>query len=498
MKSTKKIISLVLSVVLIVGMLTLTGCTKKEPDELFVNAFNMYHDAIKDNAVVKITENAMNGGSFAIKTETEKDEVKTVIDLTAYTNADENSSSLVFNLNAGETTANVQMSFDKEKITVGTNMIAQTYGIDLKTAKDNFQNSLFGTKGLNAFDLDEESEQEILDALDELAKSMQKESKDVDVYELFMEALRTNATFAADTKTPVKINGKEVKNTTVTATITKSNVKSIVNKLIADLEMQEFVDEMLQTMNENAKAEAEWTDEEAVTYENMNAVVDELFKDKNDDDIVLTIKLALDKKYDAIMVLEVTAKETVTIEFGADPQNITKVVITYPTEEMPIDSTETITKMQKLTLDIKKSSTSLEYKILDEDNDGLVIVVNKAHKEITFATVSKGNVDSDDAYSFKYELTDNMFSFTMEEEGDEWNDPMTLTITVTAKADSPVHHDNYKDLLTLTEDEFVDLFKELAPLMNEFQPGGDTEFTEDGEMEDIENVWDITDEDTNA
>jgi hypothetical protein len=327
---------------------------------------------------------------------------------------------------------------------------------------------------------------------------MQKESKDVDVYELFMEALRANATFAADTKTPVKINGKEVKNTTVTATITKSNVKSIVNKLIADLEMQEFVDEMLQTMNENAKAEAEWTDEEAVTYENMNAVVDELFKDKNDDDIVLTIKLVLDKKYDAIMVLEVTAKETVTIEFGADPQNITKVVITYPTEEMPIDSTETITKMQKLTLDIKKSSTSLEYKILDEDNDGLVIVVNKAHKEITFATVSKGNVDSDDAYSFKYELTDNMFSFTMEEEGDEWNDPMTLTITVTAKADSPVHHDNYKDLLTLTEDEFVDLFKELAPLMNEFQPGGDTEFTEDGEMEDIENVWDITDEDTNA
>ncbi|MBQ8806268.1 MAG: hypothetical protein IJZ68_07285 [Bacteroidaceae bacterium] len=486
MKSTKKVLSLLLAVVMMVGMLA--GCNaKKDPAELFVNALNMYHDAVEENALVKLMNQAAEGGSVAVKMESGEGEDKTVVNMTTYLNAAGNAASLVLNIEAEGQKIDAQMTLNQKKVTLGTSLLKDAYGIDLEKAKENFPTSLFGTKGANMLELDEESEAELLAALDEFATAMKKEAKDVDLYDVLMNALKENATFAADTKTPVTIDGKEVKNTTVTATMTKNNVKSIVNKMIAELEAQELVDEFLTQYNEEAKAEAEWSGEEAVTYENMNAVIDAMFEDKGDEDVVLTMKMVLDAKHDAIMIFEVTAEETVKVELGADPKNVTKVVVSYPTEEYPVDSTEPVTKVEKLTIDIKKSSTSDEYKMLDEDGNGLTVVINKAHKEVTFAAVEENKTLSDDAYSFKYELTDKLFSFTMTDEGDEWNEPSTITVTVNAKAESPVKHDNYKDLLTMTEEDFQKLMEELAPILEDMGMGGteepdvEYEYYEDGE-----------------
>lgn len=470
MKSTKRILSVLLVAIMVVGVLA--GCSGKEknPAELFVNALDMYHDKVAENEVVKLVEKATTGGSVAVKLETGEGDEKQMFDITAYMNAAGNAASLVFDAEIEGQKIDAQMLLDQKKVVVGTTLLKNAYGIDLEKAKDNFSTSLFGTAGANMLDLDEEAEAEIIAALDELAKALQTESKTVDVYQLFIDAFKANAKFTADTKTPVTIDGKEVKNTTVTATVTKSNVKSIVNKLIADLEMQELVDEMLNTMNETAKAEAEWSGEPAVTYENMNAVIDKAFEDKGDDDIVLTIKMVLDTKYDAIMVLELITEETVKIELGANPKNITKIVISYPTEEMPVDSTEPITKTEKVTINISKSNTSTEYKMLDEDQDGVIVAINKAHQEVTFAEVEKGEVQSDDAYSFKYNLTEKQLSATFTDDGDEYESPSTMTITFTAQAESPVKYDDYKDLLTLTEEDFASLMTELAPLMGEDIP----------------------------
>ncbi len=486
MKSTKKVLSLLLAVVMMVGMLA--GCNaKKDPAELFVNALNMYHDAVEENALVKLMNQAAEGGSVAVKMESGEGEDKTVIDMTTYLNAAGNAASLVLNIEAEGQKIDAQMTLNQKKVTLGTSLLKDAYGIDLEKAKENFPTSLFGTKGANMLELDEESEAELLAALDEFATAMKKEAKDVDLYDVLMNALKENATFAADTKTPVTIDGKEVKNTTVTATLTKNNVKSIVNKMIAELEAQELVDEFLTQYNEEAKAEAEWSGEEAVTYENMNAVVDAMFEGKGDEDVVLTMKMVLDAKHDAIMIFEVTAEETIKVELGADPKNVTKVVISYPTEEYPVDSTEPVTKVEKLTIDIKKGSTSEEYQILDEKGNGLTLVINKAHKEVTFTAVEEGKAQADEAYSFKYELTDNLFSFTMTDEGDEWTEPSTVTVTVTAKAESPVKHDNYKDLLTMTEEDFQKLMEELAPILEDMGMGGSAEpdveyeYYEDGE-----------------
>ena len=486
MKSTKKVMSLLLAVVMMVGMLA--GCNaKKDPAELFVNAFNMYHDAIENNAIVKLFNQATTGGSVAVKMESGEGEDKTVMALTTYLNAAGNTSSFILNIEADGQKLDAQMTLNQQKVTMGTSMLKDAYGIDLEKAKENFPTSLFGTKGANILELDEEDEAELLAALDELTAAMKKEAKKVDLYQLLMNALKENATFVADTKTPVTIDGKEVKNTTVTATLTKNNMKSIINKLVTELEAQELVDEFLKTYNETAKSEAEWSGEEAKTYENMNAVIDAMFEDKGDEDVVLTMKMVLDTKHDAMMMFEVTAEETIKVEFGADPKNITKVVVSYPTEEYPVDSTEPITKIEKLTINIKKGSTSAEYQMLDEDGNGLTLVINKAHKEITFAEVQEGKVQSDDAYSVKYELNDNMFSFTMTDEGDEWSNPSTITVTITAKAESPVKHDNYKDLLTLTEEDLEKLVEELTPFLEDLGLGGTSEpdieyeYYEDGE-----------------
>lgn len=470
MKSTKKILSILLAAIMLVGVLA--GCSGKEKDpaELFVNTLDMYHDTVSDNKVVKLVNEATTGGSMAIKLETGEGEYKQMFDVTAYMNAAGNAASLVFDAEIEGQKIDAQMLMDQKKVVIGTTLLKDVYGVDLEKAKDNFSTSLFGTAGANMLELDAEAEAEIIAALDELATAMKQEAKTVDAYKLFIDAFKANAKFVADTKTPVTIDGKEVKNTTVTATVTKSNVKSIINKLIADLEMQELVDEVLKAVNENAQSEAEYSGETAVTYENMNAVVDKVFEGKGDDDTVLTVKMVLDAKHNAIMVLELTTDETVKIEFGTNPKNVTKVVIHYPTEEMPVDSTEPITKMKKVTIHINKSSTSTEYKMLNEDEDGLVIAINKAHQEVTFTEIQKGEPQADDAYSFKYELTDTTLSATFTDDGDEYSDPTTLTITFVNKAESPVKYDDYKDLLKLTEDDFANLMMELAPLMGENIP----------------------------
>ena len=86
MKSTKKVLSLLLAVVMMVGMLA--GCNaKKDPAELFVNALNMYHDAVEENALVKLMNQAAEGGSVAVKMESGEGEDKTVVDMTTYLNA---------------------------------------------------------------------------------------------------------------------------------------------------------------------------------------------------------------------------------------------------------------------------------------------------------------------------------------------------------------------------------------------------------------------------
>lgn len=470
MKSTTKILSVLLAALMIVGMFA--GCSGKEKDpaELFVNALDMYHDAVSENKVVKLIEDATTNGSMAIKVETGEDDEKTKFDVTAYMNAAGNAASLVLDAEIEGQKIDAQMLMDQKKVVIGTTLLKDAYGIDLEKAKDNFSSSLFGTAGANMLDLDEESEKEIIAALDELATALKQEAKTVDVYQLFIDAFKANAKFTADTKTPVTIDGKEVKNTTVTATVTKSNVKSIVNKLITDLEMQDLVDEMLNTMNAAAEEEAEWSGEPAVTYENMNAVIDEAFEGKGDDDTVLTVKMVLDTKHDAIMVLELTADETVKIELGADPKNVTKVVIHYPTEEMPVDSTEPITKTEKVTIDINKSNTSTEYKMLNETEDGFVIAINKAHQEVTLAEIIEGEVQSDEAFSFTYQLTDNQFSVTSPIEDSNRDSIGVVSITFTAQAESPVKYDDYKDLLKLTEEDFANLMMELAPLMGEDIP----------------------------
>lgn len=461
MKSTKKILALLLAAVMVVGMLAGCNSKEKDPKELFVNAFEKYHTAVKDNKVVKLLENSLAGGALNMKMESGEGDTKESMDLTMYMDKSGKAGSVAMNTNIEGKQVELKLLLNNKKVVLGSNALEKSYGVDLEKFKENLPNSLFGTKGENILDLTEESEQELFKMLDELNAQLKAETKQVDVYKVLMDTLTANGTFAADTKTPVTIDGKEVKNTTVTVTFTKDNMKSIVNKMVAELELQKVVDELIATMNEEAKWDAEMSETTAKTYENMNDVLDEVFEGKEGDDVVFTMKLVLDTKHDAIMVMELTAEKTVTIDFGADPTNITKVVITYPTEEMPVDSTKPITKMQKLTLNINKSATSEEYKLLDEHQDGLVLVINKAHREITFSEVIEGKPNADDAYTFKYELTDSKLALTFTDEGDEYSDPSTVTITFTANVESPVKFDDYKDLLTLSKSDFEAMMNEL-------------------------------------
>ena len=65
MKTSKKILAVLLAVVMVIGVLSLSGCKakQKEPQELFMNALQMYEDAIEKNEVVKLLTDACTAGS---------------------------------------------------------------------------------------------------------------------------------------------------------------------------------------------------------------------------------------------------------------------------------------------------------------------------------------------------------------------------------------------------------------------------------------------------
>lgn len=488
MKTTTKILSTVLVAILLISTIVLTGCQKEEdPATLLIDAFEVYHDAVKNNAVLKVINDATSNGAIGLKVvQNTSDDSATTVDMTAYLDAAKSNVGLVLNAEAQGQKIDVKMLLTPQKLVAGTSLLKDAYGLDIEKAQENFPKSLFGTQGANMLNITAEQEQEVLKALKELADAMKQETKTVDLYQLFIDALRANATFTADSKEPINVQGAQVKGTTVTATLTKGNVKTLVNEIITKAELTEAIDQILEIVN-TATTTKPYTNPGTIgivegasqaTFKSMNDVLDKMFEDKKDEDTVLTLKAALDNKHNAIMRLDFIADDgTFAIEFGEDPANITKVVLSYTAAESKETTDENLDlahddEPKKLTIDIKDDATSAKYTILDDEKTGLVVDIDKAHKKVTLTAMDKGEADTEGAYSFTYELTDKLFALTFTEDGDKAASdvlatvvPTTLTLRFESGVTSPVKYDDYKDLLTMTEEDFQALMTELAPYL---------------------------------
>lgn len=491
MKQTKKIIAAILALVMCVGLLA--GCNaKKEPADLFFGAIDTYRDAVQNDKVVKILTNALQNGSAGIKVEQDEN----VLDAKLYFDSVKNEVAMQMDVKAEGEEFDATVLLSKTKVVIGTSLLSKAYGLNLAEAKDNFKTSIFGTEGGNLFGLDEEDEKELLDAIGELSDAMQKDVKTVDFYKIITDALKANAEFAADTKTPYTINGKAVKNTTVTASITKNDVKAIVADVINKAGLKEAIDAALEEYNAQAEMEAEWFETEAKTYPSVNDVLNEVFKDYGDEDVVLTIKLVLDKKHDAIMAAEIKSGENyLNIVLGDNPAEIKAIDVTSK-----IDGEKT-----HVQITINKSSTEYTLKALEVDErDGIVLNINKAHKTITLTPIVDEAEKAEEAISLGYDLTDKSVSLIIE--NDDAGELTTLTsdakivLTFTMDDKSPITEGEYIDLLKMTEEEFNKLMEELAPFLEDMEgPGYDDEW--DDEWDDdftIDTEEDTTNTETNT
>jgi hypothetical protein len=474
MKTSKKILAVLLAVVMVIGVLSLSGCKakQKEPQELFMNALQMYEDAIEKNEVVKLLTDACTAGSVSVNMKSYEDAVVGDInfDMTAYMDQAGNASSVVIKMTANESTYDAQLLLSDKKVVLASSLIKDAYGVDLESAVKNFPTSIFGTKGDNILDLTEEDEAEVLKVLQDAIDAMKDNANDIDLDKTMDDLFIKYAKFAADYDVESDVRGEKVKSNVVHATMTKTAVKSMVNELVDALEAKEVVDELLKSYNEMANVDGV-LDEDAKVLHSLNDVVDEVFDKYQDGENVISIDMVLDTKYDAIMsMITSVGNNAVKVVVGKNPREIKQVDLAVTTDG----------ETENLTLTIEDGSTSTKYKMVDDEQTGVVITIDEARKKVTLESLHEGKIDEEETYSFDYNLADGVLSLAFDVEDAE----MTMTITIKANDKSPVKHTEFKDFLTMSADELEELIAELKPLIETFIPS-EPEYDED-----FDDEWD--------
>lgn len=448
----KKILSIMLALVLCVSMVALVGCQPKpEPktaEGLLRTALGHYEKILQDNKALSIINQSMNGGSIGLNVKTPEVEnnsgITTVggteatnINLTMYPDKTNNKFSLVFGVQQGELDMNAQLGVNGTQLVIGSSILDEAYGIDLKTMKEKFPTSIFGTQGLNLLELTEEDETELLNAIDE-ALNKSTTINDVDVYNLFIDSLVKYGDLTLTEKTPALVYGETVESDLVTVTLTKGDLKAIAKDMVDAFGMQESLDELFKQYNEMAEEEQQ--------FANLDAVIDELLKDYTNDAVVVDIKMNLDMKHSAIMYADVKigANMYMMITVGANPAKAEKVTIAMHTDE----------GSDTMVINIKDDAAEYKLEFVDEEGkNGGAIVVDRAHQTLALYSIEDGQRNEE--FKLKYNLTDDKLDLIFDYEG------VDMTLTFKSKDTSPVKFDNYTDVLDMTMEEMEELVAKL-------------------------------------
>lgn len=466
----KKILSIMLALVLCVSMVALVGCQPKpEPktaEGLLRTALGHYEKILQDNKALSIINQSMDGGSIGLNVKTPEVEndsgITTVggteatnINLTMYPDKTNNKFSLVFGVQQGELDMNAQLGVNGTQLVIGSSMLDEAYGIDLKTMKEKFPTSIFGTQGLNLLELTEEDEAELLNAIDE-ALNKSTTINDVDVYKLFIDSLVKYGDLTLTEKTPALVYGETVESDLVTVTLTKGDLKAIAKDMVDAFGMQESLDELFKQYNEMAEEEQQ--------FANLDAVIDELLKDYANDAVVVDIKMNLDMKHSAIMYADVKigANMYMMITVGANPAKAEKVTIAMHTDE----------GSDTMVINIKDDTAEYKLEFVDEEGkNGGAIVVDRAHQTLALYSIEDGQRTEE--FKLKYELTDDKLDLIFDYEG------VDMTLTFKSKDTSPVKFDNYTDILDMTMEEMEELVAKLQEQFPSTEPDFDDDFEDD-------------------
>lgn len=466
----KKILSIMLALVLCVSMVALVGCQPKpEPktaEGLLRTALGHYEKILQDNKALSIINQSMDGGSIGLNVKTPEVEndsgITTVggteatnINLTMYPDKTNNKFSLVFGVQQGELDMNAQLGVNGTQLVIGSSMLDEAYGIDLKTMKEKFPTSIFGTQGLNLLELTEEDEAELLNAIDE-ALNKSTTINDVDVYKLFIDSLVKYGDLTLTEKTPALVYGETVESDLVTVTLTKGDLKAIAKDMVDAFGMQESLDELFKQYNEMAEEEQQ--------FANLDAVIDELLKDYTNDAVVVDIKMNLDMKHSAIMYADVKigANMYMMITVGANPAKAEKITIAMHTDE----------GSDTMVINIKDDAAEYKLEFVDEEGkNGGAIVVDRAHQTLALYSIEDGQRTEE--FKLKYELTDDKLDLIFDYEG------VDMTLTFKSKDTSPVKFDNYTDVLDMTMEEMEELVAKLQEQFPSTEPDMDNDFEDD-------------------
>lgn len=466
----KKILSIMLALVLCVSMVALVGCQPKpEPktaEGLLRTALGHYEKILQDNKALSIINQSMDGGSIGLNVKTPEVEndsgITTVggteatnINLTMYPDKTNNKFSLVFGVQQGELDMNAQLGVNGTQLVIGSSMLDEAYGIDLKTMKEKFPTSIFGTQGLNLLELTEEDEAELLNAIDE-ALNKSTTINNVDVYKLFIDSLVKYGDLTLTEKTPALVYGETVESDLVTVTLTKGDLKAIAKDMVDAFGMQESLDELFKQYNEMAEEEQQ--------FANLDAVIDELLKDYANDAVVVDIKMNLDMKHSAIMYADVKigANMYMMITVGANPAKAEKVTIAMHTDE----------GSDTMVINIKDDAAEYKLEFVDEEGkNGGAIVVDRAHQTLALYSIEDGQRTEE--FKLKYNLTDDKLDLIFDYEG------VDMTLTFKSKDTSPVKFDNYTDVLDMTMEEMEELVAKLQEQFPSTEPDVDNDFEDD-------------------
>ncbi len=473
MNRTKKVISLMLAVVMCLGVFALTGCSNNEnknltPEERFKAVVDNYNKKIEENDLTKLLTQLPNGGSLAVTIESQEPEMdipmNTVsqggtLNLKVYLNKNQTSAQIDFE--SGETKLNLSAGIDGTKVILATDLLDTAYGVDLSQVKDKFPTSIFGTKGSNLLGLTEEDEKELLDGIEEILSAYKKlETPANTETKSLIDMFLARATLTEDKDTPYVVDGESLSNVTLTAKLTKEGLIHLVEDVIAETKTAEDVKKLLDMYNS----------ENGTNYQSVSEVLGEALSDFAADAAIVSVKLILNEEKNLPYAVDVKLGENsgILAVFGKDVENPSKINVTVNED----GTTSKFTVINEKAVD-KHTLTITE----DDSKEGVSIVISKFDKTLSLYHIEDGNLIEDDALTFGFELTAELMTLTAEQDGAK------ISITIKAKDTSPIKFDDYKDILTLTEEELIELSEKLETIFPS-EPEEDWEDEWDDEWED--------------
>ncbi len=500
------------------SLLTVVSCKSAEtPETQFATSVNKTAEQVKTWNEYKAVENITNAGSVRVQTTIPADEETgapaTDVDATVYMNAKDQKYAVNASAKFGESNYSAKLYYDQERLVAESeDLLGGAYGINFTDFATSLSNSIFAP-GKSDYSLDEETFN-IMKTLPDLFKDVSELSlKGTEaaekVVELFMKSLVDNSTVTLTQET-VSVFGKDAKAVVLAIDLTPETLASALEAFWTAVKADENVRASIEDILPLIQTLSNFTPSDDYSYDesygsdgsDIEYPVDETSEDNFPDlskyetvdalfadidpmitkaatsireltDLAVNVKLSLNKsglimRADVALTLPQQTNVNIAIQLGSNFKAFEgfSVKATVSMQGISVDVVnisatiaEDTSNSYKLNLNAQFGLPSVTAAALGSENASTSITGSLTYDKKSGDAALTLNVPDEDQIVISLNYLASKGTHTIKniqvKSGTETLPIPAITLTLKESDTMPAYNKDYKDVLTLTKEEFT-------------------------------------------